>query len=318
MSITFLKDEPIWEEKYRPQTIDECILRKDVEKEFKSFVEKGQIGNGRLVLHGRPGTSKTTTSIALCKSLNLDWDFVNASSERGIDMIRDRLERFASTASLSGNGKAFIIDECDRLTAHAMDALKSMSEQYGKYCSLIMTANHPNRLTDAIRSRFTYIDFNPTKDDEAYMQLKLFNRVKAILDNENVTYDERVIVLLIQKHFPDNRQIVRLLQYYSSHGHIDEGVLMMVDEASIDFLVDAMKDKKFKKVVEWTENNSDNDTSSVYEALYSSLRASVDKNCIPDMISIINDYQRYDDVVPSKTLHIVAMATELMSTVTFK
>jgi len=312
----FLKDEPVWEERYRPQTLSDCILKKNVETEFKSIVEKGHIG--RLLLHGSPGTSKTTTAIALCRTMGLDWDFVNASSERGIDMIRDRIVGFAATASLSGNGKCFIIDEACRLTPTAQDALKAEVERFAKSCSFVMTANHPNRLTDAIKSRFTYIDFDPSKDDQTQMQSKVMTRMQKILDNECIPYDPKVLAQLVVKHFPDNRAILRLLQYYSSHGNIDEGILMMVDQVAVSALVSAIKEKKFKSVVQFAEHNASNDTSSMYEELYKALITDIQKDSIADMITIINEYQRYDSVVPSKTLHLVAMATELMSTVDFK
>lgn len=309
-------DSPIWEEKYRAQTLDDCILRESLVTPFKKIVESGTIG--RMVFHGTPGTSKTTTAKALCRTMGLDWEFINGSTDNGVDMIRDRLTTFASTASLSGNGKCFIIDEGCRLSPNAMDAMKGIAEKFANHCSIIITANHPNRLTDAIRSRFTYLDFNPSDDESKGIQVKMFKRLCDILKNEGVTYNEKVLAQYMMKHFPDFREIVRGLQYYSTHGHIDEGILMMVDQVSVDVMIEAIKKRSFKSIVEFAENNANNDLSAMYQELFYRMKEQVTNESKVDLISIINDYQRHDSIVPSKTVHIVGLCTELMSTVDFK
>jgi len=312
----FNPNESLWVEKYRPDTIADCILKSSTKTEFESIIKEGKIPN--LLLFGPPGTGKTTTAKALCNELDVDYIIVNASNERGLDVIRDKITNFASSVSMSGNGKCFILDEADHLLPATQAALRNASEEFSKSCSFIMTANYPNRIIPALHSRFVGIDFGADKKEMELMQANFFMRVIDILNNEEVEYDERALICVIQKYFPDNRKILGILQQYGRHGKIDEGVLMNLEEVSIDKLIEAIKNKKFKQIVQWAEDNKDNDTSSMYEKVYKTLKEWVQPNSIPDAIMVLQEYQKYDAIVPSKELHLSAMCTELMTTLEFK
>ena len=316
MTIDYDSTQSLWVEKYRPRTIDDCILKQSTKAEAKSMVEEGKIQN--CLFFGPPGTGKTTLARALCNELDLDYMIVNASNERGLDVIRDKITNFASTVSMSGNGKCFILDEADHLLPNTQAALRSAAEEFSKSCSFIMTANYPNRIIPALHSRFVGVDFGVEKKELDQMQAEFFFRVIEILDNEGVEYEENVLAAVIQKYFPDNRKILGLLQQYGRHGKIDEGVLMMIEEVSIDKLVESIKSKKFKQIVQWAEDNKDNDTSSMYERIYKTLKQWIEPDSIPDAIMILEDYQRHDATVPSKELHLSAMCTEMMTGLSFK
>lgn len=317
MSIDFNETESLWVEKYRPTRIEECILRKQTKKEFTQIVEGGHIPN--LLLYGPPGTGKTTAAKAMCKELDLDWMIINASNERGLDVIREKIMSFASTVSLGGNGKCFILDEADHLMPATQAALRNASEELAKNCSFIMTANYPNKIIDALHSRFVGIDFGADKKELENMQAEFFFRVTEILDNEQVTYDESVLVQVVQKYFPDNRKILNKLQQYARGGNsIDTGILMSMEEVSIEGLVKSISQKKFKDIKQWAADNSDNDTSVMYEKIYRELKNFVEPSSIPDAIMILEDHQRWDSTVPSKELHLVSCAVELMTQLSFK
>ena len=315
MSINANMHESLWVEKYRPSKLEDCILKASTLKEAKSMIAEGKIQN--CLFYGPPGTGKTTLARVLCNEIGLDYMIINASNERGLDVIRERITNFASTVSMSGQGKCFIIDESDYLLPATQAALRNSSEEFSKSCSFIMTANYPNRIIPALHSRFVGVDFGADKKELEQMQAKMFMRVIDILDFEQVEYDEKVIIALVQKLFPDNRKILGVLQQFARHGKIDEGVLMSLDDVSIDTLIEAIRNKKAKQVLQWAEDNKDNDTSSMYENLYKSLKMFVDKSSIPDAIMILEDYQRYDAIVPSKELHLASMCTEIMTTIEF-
>lgn len=314
--MNFNPNESLWVEKYRPTTIAECILKSSTVIEFNSILEEGKVPN--LLLFGPPGTGKTTAARALCNELDLDYIIINASNERGLDVIRDKITSFASSVSMSGNGKCIILDEADYLLPATQAAMRNASEEFSKSCSFIMTANYPNRIIPALHSRFVSIDFGADKKEMEVMQANFFMRIINILNNEGIEFEESALISLIQKYFPDNRKILGLLQQYGRHGKIDAGVLMNLEEVSIDKLIESIKTKKFKQIVQWCEDNKDNDTSSMYEKIYKTLKEWVDPSSIPDAIMILQDYQKYDSIVPSKELHLSSMCTEIMTTISFK
>lgn len=315
--VDIVEGEKLWVERYRPSRIEECILKEKTKKEFKEILSSGNIPN--MLLSGPPGSGKTTTAKALCKELDMDWMIINASNERGLDVIREKIMSFASTVSLGGHGKCFILDEADHLMPATQAALRNASEELSRNCSFIMTANYPNRIIDALHSRFVGIDFGADKKELERMQAEFYMRVVDILDQEGVEYDDAVLVQVVQKYFPDNRKILNKLQQYARGGNIiDTGILMTMEEVSIDKLVEAIRNKKFKQITQWAANNADNDTSVLYEKLYKELKNFVEPSSIPDAIMILEEGQRWDSTVPSKELHLAAVAVELMSSLEVK
>lgn len=310
--------EHLWVEKFRPRKIEECILQQRTKDEVSAIVKDSKIPN--LLFYGPPGCGKTTLAKAMCVEANVDWILINGSNERGIDAVRDKIISFASTASLSGNDhKVVIVDEADRLTVLAQDSLKAEQERFSKTCSFIFTANHPNRLIEALHSRLVSVDFTPRKDEIDRMQAEMFMRVCEILEHENVTYNESVLVEVIQRFFPDNRRILGELQQYArASNDINEGMLMHIAGSDTKTLIDAIVAKKFKDIVQWSADNCNNDTSVLYEEIYKELKNFVKPTSIADAIMILEDYQRHDSNVPSKELHLSSMAVELMTSIEFK
>lgn len=318
MSITKRPNEHLWVEAYRPTKIEDCILQDRTKSEVEQIVSNKQVPN--LLFYGPPGCGKTTLAKVLADQTNSDWLLINGSNERGIDVIRNKIVGFASTASLTGNDhKVVIIDESDRMGALAQDALRGESERFTKTCTFILTANHPNLLTNAIQSRFVGIDFTPKRDEIERMQVETFIRVGEILANEGVKFNEAVLIEVIQRFFPDLRRILGELQQYArASNEINEGILMFIDSADVKTLIGAILSKKFKEIIQWSANNANMDTASIYEDVYKNLKEFVLPKSIPDAIMILEEYQRWDATVPSKELHLTAMATELMTSLEFK
>lgn len=317
--IEFNRSEVVWVEKYRPSEIDECILPEKLKNQFLGIVKNNVIPN--MMFFGPPGCGKTTTAKALCKQMDIDWMIINISSERGIDTLRDKITSFASTVSLGYNDgrKCVILDEFDGATPILQSALRAAQEEFSSNCAFIMTCNYPNRIIDALHSRFTPIDFSMSEDEKTNLQARFFKRVNDILKNEDVEFELEPLVHVVQKYFPDNRRILNVLQQYASASNkIDSGILLSLDEISIDSLVKSIKDKKFKEIAQWAENNKNVDTSNLYENLYRSLKTWVENSSIPDAILILHEYQKCDTIVPSKELHLVAMCVELMSSIEMK
>lgn len=316
MSIQCNMQEPLWVERYRPQTIADCILPKKLKKQFEDIIKGGRIPN--LLLCGTAGTGKTTVAKALCNELKVDWIIINASEDNGIDLIRNKIKDFASTVSFSDAGKCVILDEADALTPAAQSALRGGLESYSQTCSFIFTCNFPGKIIDPLHSRTVRVDYDIPKAEQPGIQAQFFQRVCAILANENIKFDQMAVATLIQKFFPDNRRILGQLQQYGRGGEIDAGILNDLAEVSIDGLIKSMKSKKFSEVRQWAAENSNNDLGSMYTKLYKALKDNVEGPSIPEAILVLEDYQRYHTTVPDLELHVAAMCVTLMGSVTFK
>lgn len=309
----------VWTEKFRPQTVSDCILPARIKKQFEDVLVAKDIPN--MLFYGSAGLGKTTVAKALCKELDIDWMMINVSEETGIDTLRTKIRDFATTLSLSdasGGKKCVIMDEFDHASSNLQAGMRSFIESFSSTCTFIMTCNFPNRVIEPIHSRSVPCDFSVTNDESIKMQAQMFKRVCEILDHENVEYEKKPLIKLIKKFAPDNRRIINHLQQYAKGGKIDEGILMGLDEVSIEQLISAMRDKKFKDVRQWCAENAKSDLSSTYTLLYKELSKFLQPQSIPNAILSIADYQKYDSVVPDKEIHLCALAVEIMMEAEFK
>lgn len=309
--------EPLWVERYRPTRVEDCILPERIKRQFTDIVARGEIPN--MILSGGPGTGKTTVARAMCAELGVDYIVINTSEDTGIDTLRGRIRDFASTASLmSDKRKCVILDEFDYASPNLQAGLRNAFEQFSKTCSFIMTCNYPNRIMEAIFSRATHISYEIKNDELPPLQAAFYKRCVQILNNEKVPFDPKSLIGVIAKYFPDNRRILGLLQTYSAGGAIDEGVLMTLNDVDVKPLIEAIRAKKFPEIRQWAVQNAQNDLSALYTKLYKAMLEVVDSKSIPELILILEDYQRYDSVVPDRELHVAAMCVNIMVQVTFK
>ena len=310
-----IRDDLIWVEKYRPKTVDDCILPERLKSDFKNFVKNKKFPN--LLLTGGPGTGKTTIAKAMCKDLGYSVRLINASDERNLEVVRTTIKEFASTTSLSGNKKAIILDEADGLTPDTQSALRAAMEQYSNV-AFILTCNYKNKLIPAIRSRTTSIEFNILKEEKKDMMLVFLKRVFEILQQENVEFDKKVVAEIVKKFYPDNRRILNDLQRYSSSGKIDIGVLTHIQNNSISGFVGAVKELDFGALRQWIANNSDIDPSLFFREVYDTMYPIVSPSTIGNLVMITSDYQYKAVIVPDQEINMAAYGTELMNQLQFE
>ena len=307
----------LWVEEYRPKTIDDCILPQSLKTLFTSFVQKGELSN--LLLSGTPGIGKTTVAKALCEQLNCDWIMINGSEEGGIDVLRNKIKNFASTVSLSGGKKVVILDEADYLNPQSTQpALRGFVEEFHKNCRFILTCNFKNRIIEPLHSRFSNIEFKVNPKDKPKLASRLFERAVFILKEQNINYEDKVLVELIKKHFPDFRKLINELQRYSVSGTIDAGILVNVSDENLKTLVSHLKNKEFSDMRKWVVNNLDNDPVKIFRKIYDTLYSNLEPSTIPHAVLIIADYQYKSAFVADQEINLVACLTELMSQVKFK
>ena len=307
----------LWVEEYRPKTIDDCILPASLKTLFQSFIDKGEISN--MLFSGTPGVGKTTVAKALCEQMNCDWIMINGSEEGGIDVLRNKIKNFASTVSLSGGKKVVILDEADYLNPQSTQpALRGFVEEFHKNCRFILTCNFKNRIIEPLHSRFSNIEFKINNKEKPQLQTQLYNRATFILKKQNIEYEDKALIGLITKHFPDFRKLINELQRYSVSGAIDAGILVNISDENLKSLTGHLKSKEFGDMRKWVVNNLDNDPVKIFRKIYDSLNTTLQPETIPHAILIIADYQYKSAFVADQEINLVACLTEIMSQVKFK
>ena len=306
------QDEFLWVEKYRPQTIDECILPNATKRTFKEFIENGDMPN--LLLSGTAGTGKTTVAKALCNELGYTTLIVNGSLDRNIDTLRNEIASFASTVSFDGGKKCIILDEADYLNPQSFQpALRGFIEQFSKNVRFILTCNYKDKIIEPIHSRTTYVDFRTDKKEMQEMMGGLMSRVLGILSDEKVEVKSpKIVAEVIKKHYPDIRRILNELQRYSAGGIIDEGILANVAEANVKGLMKHLKDRDFGKMRQWVVDNIDSDPVRIFRTLYDNMHDYLEPSSIPQIVLLIGEYQYKQAFVQDREINLVAFLTEVM------
>ena len=307
----------LWTERYRPKSINDCILPERLKKPFQEYVNQSNIPN--LLLSGGAGVGKTTVAKAMCEEIGCDVMVINGSDEgRLIDTFRTKIKNFASSMSLAGGRKVVIIDEADYCNAESVQpALRNFIEEFAGNCSFIFTCNYKNKLIDPLHSRCAVIDFALKNGEKAQMASAFMKRIQSVLQSENVDYDDKVVAELIKKHFPDFRRVINELQRYSQLGKIDTGILSQISDVTINDIIKYIKEKDFGAIRKWVASN-DIDATAFYRKLYDNLYEVLKPQSIPQAVLILADYQYKGAFVADQEINTVACLTELMVGCEFK
>jgi DNA polymerase III delta prime subunit len=309
-------EQLLWTEKYRPKKIEDCILPDRLKTPFQEYVNQGKIPN--LLLSGGAGVGKTTVAKAMCEEIGCDVMVINGSDESGIDTFRVKIKNFASSMSLAGGRKVIIIDEADYLNPNSTQpALRNAIEEFASNCSFIFTCNFKNRIIDPLHSRCAVIDFQLKSNEKSQMASQFFKRIQSVLQSENVEYDDKVIVELVKKHFPDFRRVINELQRYSQFGKIDTGILAQIVDVSINDIIKFIREKDFGSIRKWVASN-DVDATTFFRKLYDNLYEVLKPQSIPQAVLILADYQYKQAFVADQEINTVACLTELMVNCEFK
>ena len=313
------RDEFLWVEKYRPKTIEDCILPEGTKKTFKDFLDKGEVPN--LLLAGPAGCGKTTVAKALCNELGVDVYVINGSDEgRFLDTVRNTAKNFASTVSLSSTAKhkVIIIDEADNTTNDVQLLLRASIEEFSNNCRFIFTCNYKNKIIEPLHSRCAVVEFGIKGKERANIAAGFYGRLQDILQKEGIKYDSKVLIELINKHFPDWRRVLNECQRYSSGGEINTGILATFSDVKINDLINHLKDKNFSEVRKWVVGNLDNDASHLLRRVYDAAYDYLSPQSIPAAVLVIAKYQYQCAFVADQEINLLAALTEIMVECEFK
>lgn len=285
------KVHSLWTEKYRPTTVDELAADQEVKNFLVEVIHKQDIPN--ILLYGKPGTGKNSIVNIILNNIKCSKLVINASEERGIDTIRDKVLAFATSAAWGNTLKIVVLNEADGLNYTAQDSLRELMETSSKYCRFIFTCNSINRINDAIRSRCVEFETHIEPIDAA-------KRLVEILDNEGVNYTEDYILAIIKKFGTDFRKIINESQkLYTIHKKLDATVLKDTVLESYYKLFDQIfrKTSSIKDIAKLTKR------IIFDENIYTSLKDYFIENYdIPDAIIIIADHAYKSRIVIDRDL----------------
>ena len=303
-------------EKYRPSKVADCILPASIKKTFEDIVRTGEVPN--MILAGGAGCGKTTVAVAMCKELGLDYLFINASEDNGIDVLRTRIRSFASTVSLSGGKKVVILDEADYLNPQSTQpALRGAIEEFANNCRFVLTCNFKTRIIEPLHSRCTVIDFKIPAKEKPSLAGQFLDRAKMIMDSEGVQYEEKAVAELIIRYYPDFRKTLNTIQRHALSGSINASVLSSGKDIEIDALIKAMKSKSFPEIRKWVVDNSDREPASLFRKIYEGIQDKIEMGSIPQAVLILGEYQYKSAFVADQELNLVACCLMLASDCTF-
>lgn len=303
-------EQYIWTEKYRPQTVDDCILPKDTKATAKSFVAHGDLPN--MLLMGSPGTGKTTLALALCRDLQILPLIINGSEERGIGTLRDKIMEFAAAVSFDGKRRCVIIDEADYLTPEAQAGLRGVMETFAVNCSFVLTCNYATRIIPALHSRCTTIAFTIPATEKKALMLQTLERLQTVLQQEQVSASEDLLIQVVKRWWPDVRRMINEIQRASIDGVLTPAVLGQHADVQFDPLWKALITKNYKEARAWIGQYADIDPAKFYRAVFDWMHDHADPSGLATLIVLTADYQYRHMNAIDPQVHLAAYCVEVM------
>ena len=298
------REQTLWNEKYRPNKLDFYVGNENVKNIISNFLEQNDITN--MIFSGPAGTGKTTLAKLIANNLDCDHILINASDERGIDTIRDKVSGFASTASFKGI-KVVILDEADFITIQGQAALRNVIETYSRTTRFILTCNFVERIIDPLQSRCQVLKIvPPSKSDIA-------KHIAGIIEKENVEYELDDIKLLVNQFYPDLRKMLNTAQLSTQEGKlvIDKSIIVSSNYTS-QVLKELTKSKpSFNEIRQIIANANVQDFEELYRFLYDNASAYAAGN--EGMVAIhINEYSYQSNFRIDKEICTMALISRLI------
>ena len=294
----------LWVERYRPQDLSTYVGNEHLKSKVERFLDDGNIPH--LLLYGRAGGGKTTLAKIIVNNTECDYLYINASDERNIDLVRDKLKTFASSVGFKPM-KVVILDEADYLNVNsAQPALRNLMETFSAHCRFILTCNYVEKIIDPIQSRCqTYKIVPPSKKEVAV-------HAKTILEKENISYDLDDLALVVTAGYPDLRKVINELQRMSIDGKlsIDKGG-MLNNEFKLQFLDAVRKGESIGVIRKMVADSNFTDYTELFRLLYDEVdNYGGDK--IPEVIKEISKGSYQDVLVVDKEINFIATVSEIL------
>ncbi len=305
-----LFDDFIWGLKYRPRFIDDLVLPKRIKIYIKNIIDSERIPN--MLLSGPAGTGKTSAAIVMCCALDLEYLYINASEQTGIDVLRTNVRQFITNKSWDDNGKIVILDEFDRASPQFQDALKSTLEQFSKSCNFIFISNHKNKIIAPLQSRLQTIEFKFSLEETNKLKKEFFKKCIEILKKEKVKYSDKIVAQIVNNIFPDMRKILNELQKLSQQDQLDNFDAINNIITDVDDYYKIIKSRKYKDLLKYIAQLP-GDPQGFYANLYDSALKYITSESVPDFIILLGKYSYESAFVVDSRINIASFSTEVMT-----
>jgi len=304
------KEHSLWVEQYRSKTLDEYVGNEQLKQIVSKYIANNDLQN--LLLYGTPGTGKTTLAKLIVNNFDCDYLYINASDERGIDTIRDKVQGFASSASFKPI-KIVILDEADFLTIQAQASLRNIIETYSRTTRFILTCNYLERIIDPLQSRCQVLKITPpSKKDVA-------RHVAVILDKEEINYELDDLVLVVNKHYPDVRKILNTCQVNTVEGKLTIDKALIASNSYTDAILKELKSankNSFKNIRQILADSNLSDFDEIYRFLYDNLDEYTTDGVQQAMIIIeIENYMYHANFRIDKEISVMALISKILQTI---
>ena len=306
-----MKENSLFVEKYRSKVLDEYIGNEQLKQIVSQYINNNDIQN--LLLYGTPGTGKTTLAKLIVNNINCDFLYINASDERGIDTIRDKVQGFASSASFKPL-KIIILDEADFLTIQAQASLRNIIETYSRTTRFILTCNYLERIIDPLQSRCQVLKITPPSKKE------VAQHISDILYKEYINYEVSDLVLVVNKHYPDIRKILNTCQVNNVDGKLVIDDLILTSSNYTDAILKELKTpskNSFKNIRQILADSNLDDFEEIYRFLYDNLdeygKDDVNKALI---IIEIENYMYHANFRIDKEISVCALIASILKIIT--
>jgi len=301
------KSHTILNEKYRPDTLEGYICKDEYKSKFEEFIKNQDIPH--LGFFGKPGAGKTTIAKILTKNIDCDYLYINATDERSIDIMRDKVGAFAAAGSFKPL-KIVILDEATHILQASQVILLNMMETYSLTTRFILTGNYPERLIEPLRSRCQEFDLSPpTKKIVA-------KHISIILDKEDIKYEIEDLVTIVNKFYPDFRKIINNCQKYTVDGVIKLDTLSGNDNYQNEILNELKKPstKSFNNIRQFIANSETDNFEDLYKFLYDKLSEYANGN-EGIIICYLEEYMYHSTFRLDKEINIMACIAKILETI---